>query len=78
MNTTQAFAPTAIECPKCGKHTVVLHAPDLYQCLNCDFRRDLSKDNGDSSKEKDKEKEKEQPNALLAIALAIATLLLLL
>ncbi|MDG2615572.1 hypothetical protein P7L53_04880 [Thermoleptolyngbya sichuanensis XZ-Cy5] len=31
-----------VECPSCGKKTVVLAGPNLYQCLSCDFKRDLS------------------------------------
>ncbi|MDY7021597.1 MAG: hypothetical protein SWJ54_09575 [Cyanobacteriota bacterium] len=32
-----------VECPKCGKHTIVQRNPDVFQCLNCDFQRDLSR-----------------------------------
>ncbi|MGF1495731.1 MAG: hypothetical protein ACFB8W_02740 [Elainellaceae cyanobacterium] len=70
MNTNQAFAPGAIECPKCGKRTVVLHSADVYQCLNCDFRRDLS--------EHGEEPDDKKASPLLAIALAVAALLMLL
>jgi hypothetical protein len=31
-----------LECPKCGKHTIIQRSNDLFQCLNCDFVRDLS------------------------------------
>ena len=31
-----------IECPKCGKKTVVQRKEDLYECLSCDFKRDFS------------------------------------
>lgn len=34
---------TSIECPKCGKQSVVQRKEDLYQCLSCDFKRDFSK-----------------------------------
>ncbi len=31
-----------VECPKCGKRTIIQRGPDLYQCLSCDFTRDFS------------------------------------
>jgi len=30
-----------LECPKCGKYTIVQHN-NVYRCLNCRFRRDFS------------------------------------
>ncbi|WP_155834717.1 hypothetical protein [Leptolyngbya sp. PCC 6406] len=30
-----------MECPNCGKHAVVSVQDGLYQCLHCDFSRDL-------------------------------------
>jgi ribosomal protein L37AE/L43A len=33
----------ALECPKCSKKAVVQRTSDLYLCLSCDFKRDLSK-----------------------------------
>ncbi len=32
-----------IECPKCGKKSVVQRKEDLYQCISCDFKRDFAK-----------------------------------
>ncbi len=32
-----------VECPKCGKKSVVQRGEDVYQCLACDFVRDFSK-----------------------------------
>ena len=32
-----------VECPKCGKKSVVQRSPEVYQCLACDFVRDFSK-----------------------------------
>ncbi|MDB9528454.1 hypothetical protein PN498_20855 [Oscillatoria sp. CS-180] len=32
----------SIECPKCGKHTVVSDQVGVYRCLSCDFERNLS------------------------------------
>ena len=31
-----------LECPKCGKHTIIQRSNDLFQCLNCEFKRDFS------------------------------------
>lgn len=39
-----------VECPKCGKKSVVQRSPDIYQCLACDFRRDFSKPEKSDSK----------------------------
>ncbi|MGC9526309.1 MAG: hypothetical protein ACP5D7_12300 [Limnospira sp.] len=33
-----------IECPKCGKHTVVQRSEAVFQCISCDFKRDLAKE----------------------------------
>jgi len=33
---------SSLECPKCGKHAIVSHQSGIYQCLNCNFERDLS------------------------------------
>ncbi|HEY9762956.1 MAG TPA: hypothetical protein V6D07_10545 [Trichocoleus sp.] len=30
----------SVECPKCGKHSIV-HEDSVYQCLNCDFKREF-------------------------------------
>ncbi|MGC9525720.1 MAG: hypothetical protein ACP5D7_09305 [Limnospira sp.] len=32
-----------IECPKCGKRTVINRREDLFECINCEFKRDFSK-----------------------------------
>lgn len=39
---TKASTATSIECPRCGKNSLVQRNDDLYQCLSCDFKRDLS------------------------------------
>lgn len=31
-----------IECPKCGKHAVVKRSPNIYDCINCSFHKELS------------------------------------
>lgn len=33
-----------LECPKCGKHSIVSHQTGVYHCLNCDFERNLNFD----------------------------------
>lgn len=35
------YSETHIECPRCGKHTIVHVGEQSYACLNCGFRRDL-------------------------------------
>jgi ribosomal protein L37AE/L43A len=37
---------TSLECPQCGKHTIVSYEPGVYKCLGCNFERNL---NGQSS-----------------------------
>ncbi|MEA5518717.1 hypothetical protein [Limnoraphis robusta] len=32
-----------VECPKCGKGTIVQQHLDVFRCLNCDFKRDFSR-----------------------------------
>lgn len=32
-----------VECPKCGRHTIVQRHQDVFLCLNCDFQRDFSR-----------------------------------
>jgi len=31
----------AIECPKCGKHSVVRRSPNVFDCINCSFHKEL-------------------------------------
>lgn len=31
-----------MECPQCSKKALVKHSGNIYQCLNCRFKRDLS------------------------------------
>ena len=57
-----------VECPKCGKRSIVQRSSDHYQCLGCDFRKNLDK----------KKKKKQSPNDYLWVVLlagAIAFLL---
>lgn len=50
MASTTTLAPSTVECPQCGKHSIVPTADGIYKCLNCDFHRDLntSKSEGDA------------------------------
>ncbi|MBD2096841.1 hypothetical protein H6F90_17200 [Trichocoleus sp. FACHB-591] len=43
MEGTATMQVQALECPKCSKKAVVQRTSDLYLCLSCDFKRDLSK-----------------------------------
>lgn len=38
-----------IECPRCGKHSVVQQTENAYRCLNCNFHRDLSRPGEEST-----------------------------
>jgi hypothetical protein len=31
-----------LECPQCGKHSLVQRTNDVYLCLNCNFKKDLA------------------------------------
>ncbi|GEM_PF-5740930 len=33
---------TNLECPRCGKHSILHVGDQTYACLNCGFRRSLS------------------------------------
>ncbi|WP_035992664.1 hypothetical protein [Leptolyngbya sp. KIOST-1] len=55
--------PHHLECPHCGRHTIVTKAESYYVCLNCGWERDLSN---------------EFPRGLEAIASFLVTLALLL
>lgn len=34
-----------MECPRCGKRTIVQDGSSIYTCLNCHFRKDVSQAN---------------------------------
>ncbi|WP_155523467.1 hypothetical protein [Nodosilinea nodulosa] len=34
--------PHHLECPHCGRHTIVTKAESYYVCLNCGWERDLA------------------------------------
>jgi hypothetical protein len=31
-----------LECPQCGKHSLVQRTSDVYVCLNCNFKKDFA------------------------------------
>lgn len=31
-----------IECPQCGKHTIVQHQETRYICLSCNWEKDVA------------------------------------
>lgn len=33
--------PHNLECPRCGRHSIVTRGENVFQCLNCHWRRDL-------------------------------------
>ncbi|MGK7888722.1 MAG: hypothetical protein AB4042_05265 [Leptolyngbyaceae cyanobacterium] len=33
-----------LECPSCGKHTIVEYRTAFYRCIACDFERDLAEE----------------------------------
>lgn len=39
-----SFSPwkEAVECPKCGKRSIVRRSADLFECLNCSFHKELT------------------------------------
>jgi ribosomal protein L37AE/L43A len=41
---------STVECPKCGKKSIVSHQTGVYQCLNCDFERNLGLANTETEK----------------------------
>ncbi|HEY9878678.1 MAG TPA: hypothetical protein V6D29_09500 [Leptolyngbyaceae cyanobacterium] len=36
--------PHHLECPHCGRHTIVVHGEGRYACLNCGWHRDIAED----------------------------------
>ncbi len=42
MNLIASRLVESVECPKCGKHTIVKQNDHLYRCLNCSFEKDLA------------------------------------
>lgn len=44
MKSVQSSLHGLLECPKCGKHSIVEASPNRYHCLNCDFQRHILDD----------------------------------
>jgi hypothetical protein len=38
----QSFRQDVMDCPNCGKRGLVRQTNDIYQCLCCSFKRNLS------------------------------------
>jgi rubredoxin len=38
--------PHELECPRCGRHSVVLHGESRYVCLACGWERDAAEGEG--------------------------------
>jgi len=58
---------STLECPQCGKHSVVEHQSGVYVCLSCDFEKNLDDDRRDK-----------MPNSLSVIFGALGFVLLVL
>jgi len=47
--TNQTLPPRSLlECPSCGKHTIVEHRAGVYRCIACDFERNLAEEDFNS------------------------------
>ena len=57
-----------VECPRCGKHTVVHPQANVYRCINCNFKRDIGRDRNVQRKKDDE---------LSFVLAAVITLLLI-
>ncbi|MEO1623098.1 MAG: hypothetical protein AAFU53_18960 [Cyanobacteria bacterium J06632_3] len=42
MNLIANHLVESVECPKCGKHTIIKQDDHHYRCLNCSFEKDLT------------------------------------
>ena len=43
--TNQTLLPSQLlECPSCGRHTIVEHRAGVYRCIACDFERNFDED----------------------------------
>lgn len=44
LDTLHPNHPHHLECPKCGRHTVVLQGDSYYACIACGWRRDIAEE----------------------------------
>lgn len=51
---TAPQSPPTLECPKCGKHSVVRHQETRYVCLSCSWEKDLSEKSKESLEKGDR------------------------
>lgn len=82
MKTTiQPVVQNSLECPECGKNTVVEVNSHLYRCINCDFYRELSVDPSKGNRTKRRsnsrrsDKEEGPPGFLAFIIIGLLMLL---
>ena len=50
MSNSTLSPSISLECPKCGKHTIVEQPTGTYRCIACDFKRDFGYEEYQSSK----------------------------
>lgn len=43
------LTPSTVECPKCGKHSIVATSAGVYDCLNCSFHKSFESEEEASS-----------------------------
>ncbi len=61
-----------MECPQCGKKTIIQRKTDLYECIGCDFKRDLTTPTVSPNQSKPEETSV-WPILLAALAIALLT-----
>ncbi len=72
MKPNQPTLQQSLECPKCGKHSIVEASANQYHCLNCDFQRQIT-DPADTPSAS----ASEAPSGLVATCIMILLILLL-
>ena len=60
MSNSTLSPSISIECPKCGKHTIVEQPTGTFRCIACDFKRDFSRDDDRSSKGRGRKKDRDK------------------
>lgn len=78
MKTTiQPVVQNSLECPECGKNTVVEVNSHLYRCINCDFYRELSVDPSKGNRSKHKHRREDEGKGGILPIILIGLMLLL-